>query len=44
MLVALLFLGEIMLKLCSFFPNYAFFFKIMLFEKITNKSKKYIFN
>ena len=30
-------------KIMLFFPNYAPFFKIMLFEKIANKSKKYIF-
>jgi len=27
------FVSKIVLKLCSFFPNYASFFKIMLFEK-----------
>ena len=43
MLVASLFFGEIMLKLCYFFPNYAPFSKIMFFEKIANKSKKYFF-
>ena len=26
-------------KLCSFFPNFTPFLKIMLFEKIANKSK-----
>ena len=44
MLVALLFFGEITLKIILIFPNYAsFFFKIIPFEKIANKSKKYIF-
>ena len=37
------FFGEIMLKLCSFFQIMPLFFKIMLFEKIADKSKKYIF-
>ena len=38
------FFGKIMVKLWSFFQIiYAPFLKIMLFEKIANKSKKYIF-
>ena len=30
-------------KIMLFFPNYAPFFKIMLFEKTVYKSKNYIF-
>ena len=37
------FFGEIMLNYALFFSNYAPFFKIMLFEKVAKKSKKYIF-
>ena len=42
MLVAFLFWRNYA-KIMLFFPNYAPFFKIMLFEKIADKSKKYIF-
>jgi len=42
MLVALLFWRNYT-KIMVFFPNYAPLFKSMLFEKIANKSKNYIF-
>ena len=44
MLVALLSFGQVRLKLCSFFPNNATFFKLFFLKKLQVSPKKMHFS